>query len=612
MRSRIFFIVKYLLLWAVFFEICRVLFLLANLGETKAAGWGNVAGSIWHGLKMDIAIAAYLCLPVCILLLLSVFLPFFRRTLIYNIYTGLILFLAIFITAADIGLFKAWGYRIDATPLKYLSNPKEAWASISYLPVFWIFLGILLCWLGAFFLFKKCIGAWVHQLREVNNKLTGSFAVLAFTGLLIIPMRGGFQLAPINQSSVYFSKNNYCNLAAVNACFNFLFSIAHNSDIKTNPFIFMGDAEANQLMSAYADTAHESMPLIKKGLKPNVIFIMWESFTKKATEIKRNGIDITPCFNRLKTEGLYFSDIYATGDRTDKGIVAILSGYPAQPITSIVKIPAKASKLPMIPVILNANGYRSLFYYGGEPEFANMKAYLSAGNFDQFTTISDFSKQDQNSKWGAHDGVVMQKVFDGINASSKPFFCHWMTLSSHEPFETPVNTVITGTDDESMFLNSLHYTDSVVNAFVQKCKQQPWWDNTILVIVADHGHRLPATGKKIDDFKIPLLFLGGALQNPGTTMNPVGSQIDIAATLLGGLGYDHSKFTFSKNLLSPTNKPYAYMSFNNGFGFVQPGGYFFFDNTGRQIIEQGGRVDSSFIKTGKAFEQVGFGDYIKK
>ncbi len=612
MRARIYFILKYLLLWALLFEVCRVIFLLANFSETKAAGWGNAAGSIWHGLKMDIAIAAYLSLPVCIFLLLSVFFSFFRRTLIYNIYNGIILFLALFITAADIGLYKAWGYRIDATPLKYLSNPKEAWASVSYLPVFWIFFGIVLCWVGIFFLFRRCIRTWAHELSELKNKFTATVAVLVFTCVLIIPMRGGFQLAPINQSSVYFSKNNYANLSAVNACFNFLFSVTHNSNIKTNPFIFMDDAVAKQQVASFTDTAHEITPLIKKGLKPNVIFIMWESFTKKATEIKRNGIDITPCFNRLKTEGIYFSDIYATGDRTDKGIVAILSGYPAQPITSIVKIPAKASKLPMIPLSLNANGYRSLFYYGGEPEFANMKAYLSGGNFDQFTGIADFSKKDQNSKWGAHDGVVMQRVFDGINGSSKPFFCHWMTLSSHEPFETPVKTVIVGTDDESMFLNSLHYTDSVVNVFVQKCKQQSWWDNTIIVIVADHGHRLPATGKKIDDFKIPLLFLGGALQNPGTTVSTVGSQIDIAATLLGGLGYDHSKYTFSKNLLSPANKPYAYMAFNNGFGFVQPGGYFFFDNTGRQIIEQGGRVDSTEIIRGKAFEQVTFRDYINK
>lgn len=266
----------------------------------------------------------------------------------------------------------------------------------------------------------------------------------------------------------------------------------------------------------------------------------------------------------------------------------------------------------MIPVELNKQGYRSLFYYGGEPEFANMKAYLSGGNFDHFTTINEFSKKDQNSKWGAHDGVVMEKVFEGINQSSQPFFCNWLTLTSHEPFETPVSTVIAGTDDESLFLNSLHYTDSVLNVFVQKCKKQAWWGNTVVVIVADHGHRLPPSGKKIDDFKIPVLFLGGALNQQGIQINTVSSQIDIAASLLGGLGYDHSKFTFSKNVFNSSNKKYAYMSFNNGFGFIQPTGFFFFDNPGRQIIEQGGSIDSINIKNGKAFEQATFQDYINK
>ena len=559
--------------------------------------------------------AAYITLPVCIIILLSVFINVFQKPVIINVYVGIILFLALFLSVADIGLFKAWGYRIDASPLKYLSNPKEAWASVSNQPVFWILAGFIVAWIGAFLLFKRLITRWLSRLEESKNKIVSGAAILFLTAAFIIPLRGGFQLAPINQSSVYFSKNNYANLSAINACFNFLFSVTHNADIKKNPFIFMPAEEAEKVVSSFADnsnSAADSIPLIKKGTKPNVIIVIWESFTKKATEATRNGIEVTPCFNQLKKEGIYFSDAYATGDRTDKGIVAVLSGYPAQPITSIVKIPAKASKLPMIPVELNKNGYRSLFYYGGEPEFANMKAYLSGGNFDHFTTISEFSKKDQNSKWGAHDGVVMEKVFEGMNTSSQPFFCNWLTLTSHEPFETPVNTVITGSDDESLFLNSLHYTDSILNLLVQKCKQQPWWNNTVMVIVADHGHRLPRTGKKVDDFKIPILFLGGGLSQQGIQIPATVSQIDIAATLLGGLGYEHSKFTFSKDVLNTTNKQYAYMSFNNGFGFVQPQSFFFFDNQGKQIIEQGGKLDSNDIRTGKAFEQMTFQNYINK
>lgn len=564
---------------------------------------------------MDLSMAAYITLPVCIIILLSVFIIVFQKPVIINIYTGIILFFALFLSIADIGLFKAWGYRIDATPLKYLSNPKEAWASVSNQPVFWILAGFIIAWITAFLLFKKLIIKWLSRLEEGRNKIVSGAVILVLTAAFIIPLRGGFQLAPINQSSVYFSKDNYANLSAINACFNFLFSVTHNADIKKNPFIFMPDGDAGRIVSSFADnnnSASDSIPLIRKGIKPNVIIVIWESFTKKATEATRNGAEVTPCFNQLKKEGFYFSDAYATGDRTDKGIVAVLSGYPAQPITSIVKIPSKASKLPMIPVELNKNGYRSLFYYGGEPEFANMKAYLSGGNFDYFTTISEFSKKDQNSKWGAHDGVVMEKVFEGMNTSAQPFFCNWLTLTSHEPFETPVNTVIPGSDDESLFLNSLHYTDSILNQLVQKCRQQPWWNNTVMVIVADHGHRLPRTGKKLDDFRIPILFLGGALSRQGVQIPGTVSQIDIAATLLGGLGYDHSKFTFSKDVLNTTNKQFAYMSFNNGFGFVQPQSFFFFDNQGKQIMEQGGKLDSNDVRAGKAFEQMTFQNYINK
>src|SRR5205085_2909578 len=110
---------------------------------------------------------------------------------------------------------------------------------------------------------------------------------------------------------------------------------------------------------------------------------------------------------------------------------------------------------------------------------------------------------DQNSKWGAHDNVVKDKIIADLSKKQQPFFITWLTLTSHEPFETPVKTVIEGKDDESLFLNSLHFTDSTIYEFVQQCKSEPSWNNTIIIITADHGHRLPVTGKQVDDFKIP-------------------------------------------------------------------------------------------------------------
>ncbi len=614
MRSRLSLILKYWLLWIAFFEVCRIIFLLANFSATKAAGWPNTTGSLLHGLLMDASIAAYITVPVCLLMCLSLFFYFFTKPTLVTYYTAVILFCAVLITVADIGLFKAWGYRIDTTALRYLKNPAEAWASVANLPIFWIIAGIVFYWFFFFLLFKRLSRNWFHKLKIEAGKLINLSVLLLCTGAFIIPIRGGFQLAPINQSSVYFSANNYANLSAINACFNFLFSIANAENSTTNPFVFMSDADADKIVSSLKDnnSENENKSFLKNSAAPNIIIIVWESFTKKVTTINRNGIEITPCFNKLKKEGIYFSDVYASGDRTDKGIVAVLSGYPAQSISSIVKIPSKAGKLPMLPKVLREKGYHPFFYYGGEPEFANMKAYLSGGEFESFVTKKDFSRKDLNSKWGAHDGPVMEKLFSDIAKAKQPFFCNWLTLTSHEPFETPVHTVIEGDDDLSLFLNSLHYTDSVIDVLVQKCKQQPWWQNSIVVITADHGHRLPAAANKIDDFKIPVLFLGGALNVQSLEISTTASQTDIAATLLQGIGYNSRAFPFSKNILNSQNRSYAYMAYNNGFGFAQQNGYYFFDNVGKQIFEQGGITDSNFINTGKAYEQVSFKDYLSK
>ena len=351
---------------------------------------------------------------------------------------------------------------------------------------------------------------------------------------------------------------------------------------------------------------------LQKTPTPNVIIITWESFTSKVIGMQKEGKRITPGFDSLIKEGIYFSNIYASGDRTDKGIVAVLSGYPSQPTTSIVKIPTKAAKLPMLSKQFTKNGYHSSFHYGGELEFANMKAYLLQGAFQQFVSVSNFDKKDQNSKWGAHDGVVMKRLIEDLSKTKQPFFSAWLTLSSHEPYEIPTDPLLKGKEDVSLFLNSLHYTDSIVFNFIQQCKQQTWWSNTIVAIVADHGHRLLSTGKKSDDFKIPLLFLGGALTKTGREYNRVGSQIDLAATLLGQLGQDAKSYVWSKNLLDSSVKQWGYFSFNNGFGYIETGKKLVFDNVGKLIIEKQGPVTEKDIEKGKVLQQLTFQDYLNR
>jgi phosphoglycerol transferase MdoB-like AlkP superfamily enzyme len=607
------FIVKYWLCWILFFELSRLAFLLSNATEAKTAGVNTSLLSLWFGLKMDISMAAYITLPVAIMVLFAIFLKYFQQSPPYIIYTSFlipILFLLIF---ADIGLFKAWGSRLDATPLKYLSNPKEVWASISHLPLFAIFISFIILSLLFIYAAKKLLNNATYVLRVPCKKMISFFFLLLVTALFIIPIRGGFQLAPLNQSSVYFSQNNFANMAALNAPWNFLHALSKRSDNTNNPFRVDTDERVAMTRSKLFQNSNPHSTLqITSINNPNIIFIVWESFTAKVIGMGVNQKQVTPGFNKLINEGVYFTDIYATGDRTDKGIVGVLSGYPSQPTQSIIKEPVKAAKLPMISKTLKERGYHTSFIYGGELEFANMKAYLLQGKFDHFTTIDDFNKKDQNSKWGAHDGVVMNRFKEDIGKLAQPFFSTWLTLSSHEPYEIPTKPLLTTKDARSQFLSSLHYTDSIVYDFIQYAKAQPWWNNTIIVIVADHGHKLPVAASKTEDFRIPLLLLGGGLQLKKSRVNTTGSQTDIAATLLAQLKIPADEFTWSRNLLDTARTPWAFFSFNNGFGFIQTGKKLVFDNVGKIPIEKVGDITDKDILFGKVLQQAAYKDYLDR
>ena len=604
----------YWLIWILIFQIARLSFSLYNFNDSILAGWQNISKSFLYGLRMDASMAAYVTIPFCLFLLLGIFSERIKKSKLLLIYTGIILVPILLIIFCDLPAYNAWGYRLDATPLKYLKSPGEAWASVSNLPLIWF----LILWIISFMIFIKFFKLYFIKNEDGFNyskqKWIQFLLMLLFITAQIIPVRGGFQLAPINQSTVYFSTNNFSNLTAINVTWNFIHSLSHNLNDTENPFQYIDNQAATRLTDSILKDEGHTIKIIdlEKTPKPNVIVIVWESLTKKAIDLSKNGTVVTPGMNQLKKEGVYFSDIYASGDRTDKGIVAVLSGYPAQPTTSIIKVPQKADKLPKLPKIFAEKNYNSSFYYGGELEFANMKSYLMGSGFNSFTSKDDFEKKDQNSKWGAHDGVVKNKVLADINKMNSPFFTTWLTLSSHEPYETPVSTVIKGNDDESMFLNSIHYSDSIVYEFVQQCKKQPFWKNSIIIIVADHGHRLPRSNKKIEDFKIPVLWLGGALTKTGMDINNTGSQIDIAATLLAQLNMPYESFKWSKNLLSDQSNKWAYFSFNNGFGYVQPNNYFIFDNVGKSIMEENGNLLPADLNTGKAIEQKTFADYLSK
>ena len=301
------------------------------------------------------------------------------------------------------------------------------------------------------------------------------------------------------------------------------------------------------------------------------------------------------------------------GDRSEKGQIAILSGYPNQAINSIIKTPNKTRGFPSLNKVLENAGYSSSYTYGGELEFANIKSYLVNTGFNKLVDKYSFPVSERSTSWGVHDHYVLTRFYEQLKNEKEPFFATLFTLSSHEPYDVPVKPHFPGKDETTLFKNSIYYTDSAIGNFINKSKTQPWWQSTLVVFVADHGHPLPGNGANDlpSKFHIPLIFSGGALKMKGV-INNIGSQTDIATTLLDQLKLPANDFKWGKDLLDSSARQFAFYSFNNGFGFVTPHGTETIDNVSKKTIYKDASFDTAKIKFGKAYMQFSYQDFLER
>lgn len=605
MLDRLYFLMRYYLYWIIYFIISKEVFVLYHFNKFHALDSWTQLKIFVVGLRLDASFAAYLSILPFTLLAFSINPKIQKPVLSFvKYFTYLCVIICTLIVTIDLELYRAWGFRIDATPLMYLSNPDEMMASAGASPIgLLIFIWVVISIISIFafhFLFQKLR---FEKLPWLNFPI-----VLFFAAALIIPIRGGLQLAPINQSAVYFSNKLFANHAAINPLWNFADSWFNKTADKGNPYQYLPIKEVEKEVSITLQNSSKTTEYVIDTTitKPNVLIITWESLTAKVFD-KTGGLNgVLPELGKIADEGILFRNCFASGDRSDKGLIAILSAFPAQPTASVMTMPKKTAHLPILSQDFKKHGYRTAWYYGGEPEFANIKSYMLAGEFDQLITKENFDPKDMNSKWGAHDHVVFNRLLHDLNGQKEPFFVNYFTLSSHEPFEVPMETVFKGDDMKDKFINAHHYTDKSLGKFIAEAKKQDWWKNTIVIIVADHGHPLPNDDKKIDNFHIPMVWTGGALKVKGKVIDAICSQNDLVATLLAQLRKSNPAYQWSKNIFQQNYQPSAYYVFNDGFGWVAPKGNFAFDNQGKNLIETSGKVDSNLVKQGKAYLQLSF------
>ncbi len=614
MRERLSLLLRYLGFWLALFLAAKAVFLCYQYRESARLAWGTIAGVFWHGFPMDLSSASYLTVVPGLLIALSTFVqPRLVRTLLAVVTTVEVMVVLLLVTI-DLETFRAWGVRLDSTPLVYMQTPREMWASAGASPLLLLFTLLSVLTACSLLIARRFLLTPMERLTGHGaGTFIGSFAV---TLLLIIPIRGGVQQIPLNQSTVYFSTVRFANQAALNVGWNFFNSIDRQAQPRTNPYRAYPSDQVGPMIRRVFAGGSERVRLLRSE-RPNIFLIIWESFNPKVVTNQGGLPAITPTFESAIHEGVLFDHFYASGDRTEKGLVAILSGFPAQPRGSITEFPSKTEQLPFLSRDLARHGYATAFYYGGELEFANLGTYLVNGGFAPLVGKQEFRREDWNSKWGAHDHVVFRRALDDAARERLPWFKVVLTLSSHEPFEVPGDPGPPAKNEQTRFLNAMRYTDRSLGAFLAEARRAPWWNNTLIVILADHGHRLPDIhpGEQASDaerFRIPMLWLGGALIPRDTVVHDIGGQTDLPPTLLGQLGISNVAYAWGRDLFRRPASHIAFFTFHDGFGFIGDRGSIVYDNAGNQVVSQTGTADTLELRLGKSLQQSAFQAYLDK
>ena len=589
--------------WVMLFALQKPCFMLWHHALMPTAGVGDVWQVMLHGLSLDLSVAGYFSVVPGLLILAETWYRGRVTRWIGRGYDALAALLFAVTFCLNLVLYGYWGFPLDVTPLFYFfSSPADAVASVS---VWTVIVGCAIALLlaaGVFLLMQKVEHGFNGLSPNGGGKIGRSVLQLVLTGALLLPIRGGVGVSVMNVGEAYFSKDMRLNHAAVNPVFSLMESLSKQEDFASQ-YRFMDEGEAERVCRPLLYTRSDSTERLLTVQRPDIYIVILESFSREVMKTRA-----VPNMNRWAKEGVFFEHFYANSFRTDRGIVSILSGYPAQPTTSLMKYTRKVNHLPSIAGTLNRHGYGLKYYYGGDADFTNMRAYLTGMGFTDIVSDKDFPLKSRLSKWGVPDHLVFERLQNDLKGETGgPLLRVIQTSSSHEPFDVPFRRL------GNKVLNAFAYTDDCVGRFVAFLKRTGRWKRSLVVLVPDHQGCYPEhlSEFSLAHYQIPMIWLGGAVKSPFTVEN-YGSQHDLAATLLGQMGIGHENFRFSKDMLDRKAPHFAFFTFPDLWGLATQERRMIYDNVSKKVMLDEGNGRHDLERQGKAYLQELYNDIAQR
>lgn len=615
--SAVTFYLSLLTYWLLLSAIDRALFLFSVSDKIEQSFLSAFIDTSVAGFKLDLSLAGYLLALPFLFFVVQIF--FIQKVVSKWWLRGYVMvptFLFAAISISNIPLYQSWGEKISKRAIGMaVDTPQGVTASLDWAIVLQAIFGLALFFgLAHYFYHLVVVRFAKYSPLSIFQKIV---VFLIGLGVIFTMIRGGYGRANLNPSVAYYAENSTLNHTAVNTYWAFLKDLT-KSGVK-NPYSFMDSAESDSIVSSILPSSSDSIPTVLHTDQPNIVVILLEGVVAQVFEPLGGEKGITPGMNKLMNEGINFRQAYAASDRSDKGMIATFSGFPAQGPESIIKYISKHERLPAIMQVYDSLGYATSFYHGGQSEFYNFKSYMLSHGVERVVDNNSFDIGAERVSWGVYDHLVADRMIQDLNQDAKPFFSIFYTVVNHEPFDLKGNYKFGADTKANKYRSTVNYTDSVVNDLVIRAKQEDWYANTLFVVLSDHGSVYPSEKYDLsrpERYHIPLFLFGGALKEEwkGQQMEKVVSQTDLAATLWNFVCEKPSPFKYSFDLVSNNRPQQAFYNSNSTLGIVTNEQAITYDLLGDKVSYDKGfkspQQKDSLMRIAKGYYQYVFKDFL--
>ncbi len=513
------------------YVLLRLGFYFTNRAVFQEASTSELLWAFWHGFRFDVAGLLLLNIPF---LLLSLVPNYGRRWqgLVRGVYltlnaTGYML------NIVDTQYFKFIGRRTSDELFTITGDIERQAGQLVWHYWFLVPPFLLLFALTWYFYPMPPADA---AARPVPARLRFGIELVLLAGLTVLGIRGGFQLKPLRTGAAFVQTPPALGHVALNSTFTFLKSLGYQPAERRTYF-----PSAAALQPALAARYPAPRPAAQQR-HDNVVILLVESFSSEYNGVENGGKGYTPFFDSLATRGLLFREHYANGRRSIEALPAVLAGLPSLMESSFITSNFQTNELHGLSETLGRQGYRTSVFHGAQNGTMGFNTFAGMVGVQQYFGLSEYpggkSSPDFDGHWGIFDEPYLQYFARQLTQQRQPFFSTVFTLTSHEPFPVPPQYQGRFAPGELPIHASIGYTDYALRQFFRTAAQQPWYQNTLFVLLADHTSQTlrPEYQNTLGSYKTPLLLFHPSRPLPAADVHRITQQADVPATVLDYLG----------------------------------------------------------------------------